>query len=52
LREDQVPPGFADKIAELEGERRWELVERSDEFQAMPHRHPEVLLRVWAFRVL
>lgn len=52
LREDQTPPGFADKIAELESGSRWELVERSDEFQAMPHRHPEVLLRVWAFRVL
>jgi MFS family permease len=52
LREDQVPPGFADKIAELESQNRWELVERSDEFQAMPHRHPEVLLRVWTFRVL
>ena len=52
LREDQVPPGWMDKIEELESQNRWELVERSDEFQAMPHRHPEVLLRVWAFRVL
>jgi MFS family permease len=52
LREDQVPPGFADKIAELESGNRWELVERSDEFPAMPHRHPEVLLRIWVFRVL
>jgi hypothetical protein len=41
-----------DKIAELESQNRWELVERSDEFQAMPRRHPEVLLRVWTFRVL
>ncbi len=32
--------------------RRWELVERGDEFQALPTGEPEVLVRVWAFRVL
>jgi len=52
LRSDRVPPGFEDKIAELETARRWELVERGDEFQAMPTGEPEVRVRVWAFRVL
>jgi MFS family permease len=52
LRADQMPPGFEDKIAELERARRWELVERGDEFQAMPVGEPEVRVRVWAFRVL
>ncbi len=52
LRSDQVPPGFEDKIAELERASRWELVERGDEFQALPKGEPEVLVRVWAFRVL
>ena len=51
LRSDDVPPGFSEKIAELEQERRWELVERGDEFQALPTGEPEVRVRVWAFRV-
>ncbi len=52
LRSDRALPGFDDKIAELESESRWELVERGDEFQALPNGEPEVLVRVWAFRVL
>jgi MFS family permease len=52
LRDDLPPPGFGEKIRELESTRRWELVERGDPFQAMPNGHPEVRLRVWAFRVL
>jgi MFS family permease len=52
LRSDQALPGFDEKIAELERTRRWELVERGDEFQALPTGEPEVLVRVWAFRVL
>jgi MFS family permease len=52
LRDDLPPPGFDEKIRELEGSSRWELVERGDPFQAMPNGHPEVHLRVWVFRVL
>jgi MFS family permease len=52
LRSDRVPPGFEAKIAELEHASHWELTERGEEFQAMPKGEPEVLLRVWAFRVL
>lgn len=53
LRSDEGrPPGFEEKMADLEGARRWELVERGDEFQAMPIGEPDVLVRVWAFRVL
>jgi MFS family permease len=52
LRADQMPPGFEDKIAELERARQWELVEQGDEFQALPSGEPEVLVRVWAFRVV
>jgi MFS family permease len=51
LRSDQIPPGYEDKIAELENEHRWELVERGTEFQALPTGEPEVLVRVWVFRV-
>ena len=52
LRTDQAPPGFGEKLAELEQARRWELVERGEEFQAMPVGEPEVLVRVFAYRVL
>jgi len=51
LRSDQTPPGYEAKMAELLGAGRWELVERGDEFQAMPAGEPNVLVRVWAFRV-
>jgi MFS family permease len=46
------PPGFDEKMATLTDARRWELVERGDEFQALPTGEPDVLVRVWAFRVL
>jgi MFS family permease len=52
LRADQLPPGFEDKIAELESAEQWQLVERGDEFQALPKGEPAVIVRVWAFRVL
>jgi MFS family permease/SAM-dependent methyltransferase len=52
LRSDTALPGFDEKIAELERARRWALVDRGDEFQALPKGEPEVLVRVWAFRVL
>ena len=51
LRSDQTPPGYDETIAALSDAGRWELVERRDEFQAMPTSEPEVLVRVWAFRV-
>jgi len=46
------PPGFEEKMSDLAHASRWELVERGDEFQAMPIGEPNVLLRVWAFRVI
>ncbi len=52
LRADQMPPGFEEKMAELEHAHRWELVEQGEEFQALPIGEPEVRVRVWAFRVL
>jgi SAM-dependent methyltransferase len=51
LRSDETPPGHDEKIADLLAHGRWELVERGEEFQAMPTSEPEVLVRVWAFRV-
>ena len=51
LRADRMPPGYADKLAELKRTRRLELVEKGDEFQALPVGEPEVLVRVWVFRV-
>jgi MFS family permease len=53
LRSDAgSPPGFDEKMAALSSASRWELVERGEEFQAMPIGEPSVLVRVWAFRVL
>jgi MFS family permease len=52
LRSDQMPPGYAEKMKELEAAGSWELVEMGDEFQALPTGEPEVLVRVWVYRVL
>ena len=53
LRSDAGGPrGFDEKIAALSAASRWALVERGEEFQAMPNGEPNVLVRVWAFRVL
>jgi SAM-dependent methyltransferase/MFS family permease len=52
LRSDEMPPGYEDKMAELESAGNWTLVEQGDEFQALPIGEPEVLVRVWAYRVL
>ncbi len=50
LRSDETPPGYDEAISVLFEERRWKLVERGDELQAMPTSEPDVLVRVWAFR--
>jgi SAM-dependent methyltransferase len=51
LRSDRPPPGFDETIAALVDTGAWSLVERGEEFQAMPTSEPEVLVRVGAFRV-
>ncbi|HEX4745687.1 MAG TPA: class I SAM-dependent methyltransferase [Gaiellaceae bacterium] len=51
LRSDRPPPGFDSEIASLGASERWALLERGEAFQAMPTGEPEVLVRVWAFRV-
>jgi len=51
LRSDTTPPGYGEKLASLSKAGFWELVDRGDEFRAMPTSEPDVLVRVWAFRV-
>ncbi len=51
LRSDATPPGYDEAIAGLVEAERWEPVECSEPFQALPTSEPEVLVRVWAFRV-
>ena len=53
LRSDAGKPiGFEERMAELVSGGQWQLVETGDEFQAMPLGEPDVLVRVWAYRVL
>ena len=52
LRSDQVLPGFEEKMQALADARKWELVEKGEEFQALPVGEPDVLVRVWVYRVL
>ena len=43
--------GFRERQDELEAQGKWQLVERTEEFQPMPKGEPEVTHRVWAYRV-
>ena len=43
--------GFRERQGELEAQGKWQLVERTEEFQPMPKGEPEVTHRVWAYRV-
>ena len=43
--------GFRERQDELESQGKWQLVERTEEFQPMPKGEPEVLHRVWVYRV-
>ena len=43
--------GFRERQDELEAQGKWQLVERTEEFQPMPKGEPEVRHRVWAYRV-
>jgi SAM-dependent methyltransferase len=48
----EVPlPEFSAKFEELESSGRWELVEQGDDYQAVPKGEPDVLHRIWVFRV-
>ncbi len=43
--------GFREKQDELAAQRKWQLVERGEEFQPMPKGEPEVWHQVWVYRV-
>jgi len=43
--------GFKGKMAELENEGRWELVEVSEKKQVLPKGEPHVYHQVWIYRV-
>jgi len=43
--------GFKEKMAELENEGRWELVEVSEKKQVLPKGEPDVYHQVWIYRV-
>ena len=43
--------GFRERQDELESQGKWQLVERTEEFQPMPKGEPEVMHRVWVYRV-
>jgi SAM-dependent methyltransferase len=43
--------GFKEKMAELENEGKWELVEVSEKKQVLPRGEPDVYHQVWIYRV-
>ena len=44
--------GFRERQDALESQGKWQLVERTEEFQPMPKGEPEVMHRVWVYRVM
>lgn len=51
LRHDVTPAGFHEEMDALVAEGLWELVEVSEPFQSMPGGEPEVLHRIWVYRI-
>ena len=47
-----VDLGFLQRQEELEESGKWTLVEETNTFQSLPYSHPEMLLSVFAYRVL
>lgn len=47
-----VDLGFLKRQEELEKSGKWTLLEKTNTFQSLPHSHPEMLLNVFAYRVL
>lgn len=43
--------GFREKQRQLEADGVWELVSRGEEFQGLPKGEPDVMFRVWVYRV-
>ena len=43
--------GFRERQRQLEADGVWELVSRGDEFQGLPKGEPDVMFRVWVYRV-
>ncbi len=43
--------GFKEKHAALEAEGKWQLVETTERFQALPKGEPDVYHQVWVYRV-
>ncbi len=52
LRHDETPPGFLETIDELSEAGHWEWLHTTNPFQTMPDGEPDVLHRIWLFRVL
>ncbi len=44
--------GFKQKMEQLESDKVWEILEVSDEFHPLPIGEPEVLHKVWIYKVL
>ena len=43
--------GFRERQDDLEVQGKWQLVDRTEEFQPMPKGEPDVMHRVWVYRV-
>lgn len=51
LRMDRIEASFMDRLAQLEADGRWRLVERTEPYRPLPEAEPEVLHRVWVYRI-
>lgn len=51
LEEVYVPKGYKDKFEALENDGKWQLVEKTKTFPGMPLEDPDLLHRVYVYRV-
>jgi predicted TPR repeat methyltransferase len=51
LEDVYIPKGYKDKFEALENDGKWQLVEKSKKFPGLPLEHPDLLNRVYVYRV-
>ena len=51
LEDVYIPQGYKDKLEALENDGKWQLVEKTKKFPGLPLEHPDLLNRVYVYRV-
>jgi len=51
LEDVYIPKGYKTKFEALEKEGKWQLVEKTNKFSGLPMENPDIVKRVYVYRV-